>query len=186
MRDNSYYIGGIKENKFAVLQDIYKDFSTQIESMVLKNSGNSEDAEDIFQEGLLVIFKKLQNDELELTSSFGTYLYAVCRFIWLKKLNKKRKSQVTLTEIPELTDDTKLDEQLVEVQKRSVFEKHFQALSEECRKVLQMHFNKIKGSEIAERMGYSLDYVKRKKYKCKNNLIEKIKSDHLYKELSEY
>ena len=61
----------------------------------------------------------------------------------------------------------------------------FQALAEECRKVLQLLFNGKSGKEIAQEMGYTEEYAKRKKYKCKLSLAQLIKQDPEYKAILE-
>ena len=66
-----------------------------------------------------------------------------------------------------------------------LYQKHFQKLSKECKKLLQLFFDKVSYSEIAKILGYkSAGFVKKKKYNCKEFLMKSIKNDPEYKALS--
>ncbi|MEM9920392.1 MAG: sigma-70 family RNA polymerase sigma factor [Bacteroidota bacterium] len=182
---NSKYLKGIKENNFSVLQEIYRESLPQVAKYIKKNSGELDDAKDVFQEGILVVFRKVQNDELELTTDFHYYLFGVCKKIWLKKLKKKNLKRVPFEDLEVSMMEDPLEIDWDKSQKWTLFNRQFERLSEECRKVLKMLFNKKSGKEIAAAMGYSEDYAKRKKYKCKNKLADLIRSSPEYKSLTQ-
>lgn len=183
MKENDYYIKGIKDNNFAVLNDIYENSSKAIVQYVLKNSGNLDDAKDVIQDGLIIIFKKVQEDKLVLSAHFNTYLFSVCRFVWLKKLKKKGNKEVTLDNIEELKDKDDIHRRYELQERDNIYYSAMMSLSDECKKILQLYFERLKGSDIANEMGYTIEYVKRKKYKCKNKLMSIVKSNPLFKEL---
>ena len=83
-------LNGIRRNDTIVLQYIYKNFYSKINFFIKKNSGDDDDANDIFQEAIIIIFRKLKANELVLDCTFETYLYSVCRFLWLKQLEKRK------------------------------------------------------------------------------------------------
>ena len=87
-------IEGLRLRSDYIIKYIYQELFPTIKYLVVKNSGNEEDAEDIFQDSLIVIFKKIRDNQLELSSSFRTYLYSVSRNLWLQKLNKRRNNFV--------------------------------------------------------------------------------------------
>src|SRR5690606_897349 len=68
-----------------------QEFFPTIRYLIKKNTGNDEDAEDIFQESLIVVLKNVQKDDFYLTCSFLTYLYSISRNLWMQKLKTKRK-----------------------------------------------------------------------------------------------
>jgi len=180
------YLKGIKENDFSILNKIYNDFGPSIVNYIKKNSGTLEDAKDVLQEGLMVIYKKLNENNLELSSTFEAYLYGVCRFVWLNKLKKKSKKEVTNQGFDTLTIEQQLlEDKLIESRRRILFQKKFEELTEECKTVLQLSFNGNSGKEIAALTGYAEDYVKRKKYKCKEKLVRLIKADSEYSVLTQ-
>ena len=181
--NNEDYLKGIAENNLRVLQNIYNNSLPEVIKHIKKNSGTTEDAKDVFQEGILVVFKKVSQGELELTTPFHVYLFSICKRIWLKKLKKRGQREVTFDSIGEYTIEEDLDEAFIKTRKWNLFNNKFQALTEECRTVLKMLFNGKSGKEIAQAMGYTEEYAKRKKYKCKNSLAEMIKKDPEYKDL---
>lgn len=182
---NSEYLEGIAKNDFTILEKIYSESLPEVVKHIKRNSGTLDDAKDVFQEGILVIHKKVQDNSLELTTSFHVYLFSVCKRIWLKKLKKKGKKEVTLEAEWEFGYEEQYEERFLKTQKWNLFNQKFEELTEECRKVLKLLFNGFSGVEIAQTMGYTEEYAKRKKYKCKMSLAGLIKKDVRYKSLTE-
>lgn len=181
--ENTIYLKGILENDFSVLQKIYKESLPEVAKYVQCNSGTHDDAKDVFQEGILVIFKKVSNDDLQLTTRFHVFLFIVCKKIWLKKLKKKGTKVVTFEDSEEYSYEENFEEGFIKTRKWNLFNQKFQLLSEECRKVLKMLFNGRSSKEIATAMDYTEEYAKRKKYKCKISLADLIKKDSEYNSL---
>ncbi len=180
---NKEYLSGIANNDFSLLQRIYEQSLPEVIRYVKKNSGTLDDAKDVFQEGIMVIFKKVKEDRLVLTTSFHAFLFMVCKRIWLKKLKRKGHKEVPFEEKWEFSFEEDFDEEFLRAQKWALFNQKFARLTAECQKVLKMLFNGNSSKEIAEMMGYTEDYAKRKKYKCKLSLADSIKKDLTYKSL---
>lgn len=183
-QSNEDLLKGILENDLAILNKIYQDSLPEVIKYVRKNSGTLEDAKDVFQEGIIVIFNKVKTNSLKLTVSFHVFLFMVCKRIWLKKIKKSYKKEVTLEDEMVFSIEDNYEENLLQSKKWHLFNRKFQELAEECRKVLKMLFNGKSGKEIAEAMGYTEEYAKRKKYKCKVGLTNMIKNDIEYKNLT--
>ena len=183
---NAEYLKGIAKNDLIVLKKIYKESLPEVVKYVKRNSGTLDDAKDVFQEGILVIYKKVNEDSLELTTRFHVYLFMVCKRIWLKKLRKKGNKEVPFEDVLEFSFEDNFEEQFIKTRKWQLFNKKFQSLTDECRKVLKMLFNGNSSKEIAAVMGYTEDYAKRKKYKCKISLANLIKNDPEFKNLTEF
>ncbi len=164
---NAEYVRGIVENDLSVLKKIYKESLPEVVKYVKRNSGNLDDAKDVFQGGILVIFRKASEERLELTTTFHVFLFSICKRIWLKKLRKKSSKEVPLDAVLEYSYEENFDEAFLKSRKWVLFNKKMMDLTEECRQVLKLLFNKETGKAIAEKMGYTEDYAKRKKYKCK-------------------
>lgn len=181
-------LDGIREHNTVVLEHIYQTYYDQIRYLVISNSGTQNDAEDIYQEALIVIYRKLKAGELEIENcSFNTYLYSVCKLLWLKQLEKKRIRPDELAEQENLSDFEQED--LLKVYEKSekykLFQKHFSRLQSDCKRVLELTLEKYSLREIANKMGYGSEkYAKKKKYLCKERLIESIKKDPKYTELT--
>ena len=78
-----------------------------------------------------------------------------------------------------------MQEELEQKEQLALYRTHFNKLSESCQKVLSLFFAKVKMAEIAQKMDSSEAYIKKKKFKCKENLVSKIKADPLFAELTD-
>ncbi len=173
----------LKDND--VLHFIYKTFYSQIEFFVKGNGGTESDAQDLFQDASIIIYSKAKNGSLKLSSSFKSYLFTVCKLLWLKQLRKRRQLKINV----EFDDESvNIEENIAENKiisdRYKLYQQYFQELGEDCQKVMQLFFEKIPLKEIANKMGYKSEkYAKKRKYKCKEMLLNKIKNDPNFKNL---
>ena len=178
------YIQGIITGDNPLIREIYEKYSQPILRLVQNNSGNAEDAKDIFQEGLMLIYQKAKEPDFKLTSSFFTYFYSICRFIWMNRLRKKSSSEVTLNEEITSTISDLSTPEIEQNEKMVLYRKKFLLLGADCQKVLNLFLKKVSMAEIVEMMGYSsVGYAKKRKFKCKEQLIKLVSSDSSYQEL---
>lgn len=176
---------GLRNKDTNVLDYIYKNFFNQIKVFVNQNNGTDEDAQDIYQDAVLVIYQKTKKEDLTLNCSFSTYLYSVCRLLWLKQLEQRKIKRMYVEEsvkFVELEDDIVKLYQLNE--KYELYQEHFRKLSYNCQKVLELFLAKIQLKEIARILGFKSDqYVKKRKHQCKEKLIASIQSDPRFKDV---
>ncbi len=172
---------GLRLRSDYIINFIYKDFFPLIRFLVVENGGREEDAEDIFQDGIIIIYNKINVNQLTLTSSFKTYMYSVCRNLWLQKLNKRKAIFDKLTDVEEYIDlpKTLLNEVTVrETEMHRIIQIHFLSLHEDCQKVLRLFTKNIPLRDIATVMGYKTEkYAKTRKYLCKEELKKRIADD---------
>lgn len=184
--DRDYeWLEAIRSGDKKSLTQLYQYIMPSIVKLVVRYGGTEEHAKDLFQDAILILYKKLQYSEITLTSSFSTFFIAVCRNLWANHLKKKSNNHVTFSdEIKLILDDQpdwyELEEQ--SMQTRLLY-KAFSKLGDDCRQLLELFFLKIPMEEIMVRLKYnSYEYVRRRKFMCKNKLIELIKNDPFYKE----
>jgi len=176
------YLEGIKKSDNKILQEIYKNNFIPVKNFIVNNSGGEDDAKDVFQEALIALFRRLQREDIDINVTFGTYLFSACKLIWFKKL--KRTPATDSIENLQIQDSQNIEEEMLGEKKSSLFQKIMKTLGEDCKKVLQYHFDKKSFKEIADLMKYTgEEYARRKKYLCKKGLMDKIKKDPLFKEL---
>ena len=86
---------GLRKRDNRVLQFIYKNSFNPVKQLVIHNAGSDSDAEDIFQDALIIIFKKIKEEsDFKLTAAFNTYIYSIARLLWLKHLRKIKKIEI--------------------------------------------------------------------------------------------
>jgi RNA polymerase sigma factor (sigma-70 family) len=179
-------IEGIKARDNCVLQYVYKNHYPSIHHFIISNSGSPEDAKDIFQESIIVIYRKLKEQQhFLLNSSFKTFIYSIARNLWLKHLRAIRYEGLTIQDQQqyiELKDEPfKVSNEDL---KMSLYQKYFKQLPEDCQNILKLTARDIPQKEIAQAMNLkSENYVKKRKHDCKEKLIEMIKKDPRYPDL---
>ena len=140
-----------------------------VQTLILNNSGNQDDAKDIFQEALIVLFEKVRTGSFELNCQIKTYVYSVSRRLWLKRLGQLQKFS---TDLGNIEDQVSVEEELeVHEQKNADFhlmEKAMRSLGEPCKSLLESYYlEKMSMLEIADNFGYTnADNAKNQKYKC--------------------
>ena len=179
------YLQGLKTQDEFVLKEIYNSYFPSINNHIINNSGLEEDAQDVFHDALIVIYRKSKENTFELTSSFHTYLFAICKNIWLKKLNrKKRESGVTIEQAEVLIITNEVEKTIETTEKYALYREKFQLLGKDCQKLLLLYFEKKNMVEIASEMGFSSEgYSRKRKFQCKEKLTKLIKEDDRFNEL---
>ena len=183
------YIEGLRQRRNVIISAIYRNYIDCIINLVNRNSGTDEDAEDLFQDALIIIYKRIRNEELKLSCSFKTFFYSVCRNLWLQRLNKRQRNTIRITDTEEYSDlSADIDYEIVEPseERKRIYLRHFSSLSPDCQRILELFAQGFNVNEIAEQMQYkSDDYAKARKYQCKELLKARIKNDPLYKALAD-
>lgn len=174
-------IEGLRLRSDYIIKYIYQELFPMIMFLVTKNNGNEEDAEDVFQDGLIVVFKKIKADELELNCSFRTYIYSICRNLWLQKLSKRKQYTREFNDVEDYVTTTEYNiknNNLDELEKFRLYQQHFLTLNKDCQKVLLLFIKKMPLKEIAVEMGFKTEkYAKTRKYLCKEELKKRIIND---------
>jgi len=140
-----------------------------VQSLILNNSGYPDDARDIFQEAMIVLYQKARSGSFELNSQLKTYLYSVCRRLWLKRLNQMQRIS---PEVDNLEETVPVEEELERHEQRNrdflVMEQAMNNLGEPCKSLLEAYYMGKKSMvEIAGDFGYTnADNAKNQKYKC--------------------
>lgn len=79
---------GLANNDSKAIETIYKDNFNMVQAYVLNNNGSYDEARDIFQEAMIALYEKAQNESFVLTCQIKTYIYSICRRLWLKRLQQ--------------------------------------------------------------------------------------------------
>jgi RNA polymerase sigma factor (sigma-70 family) len=159
----------LAQNDKQAAEIIYKQHYNMIQTLVINNNGSTDEAKDIFQEGMIVLYEKVKSGSFELNCLIKTFIYSVCRRLWLKRLNQLQRFSPEVENIEEtvpVEDDMELHEQ-----RNADFilmEKAMHNLGEPCKSLLEAYYlNKKSMVEIAGNFGYTnADNAKNQKYKC--------------------
>ncbi len=172
MKD-SIVLEKIRNGDESALDFIYKKNYKMMTRLIINNNGTEEEAQDIYQEALIVFWQKARKDEFVLTSKISTYLYSVCLNLWRKELDRKAKLSNEVKETEDINNDDKKE-------REKIIQDAINSLGETCRQVLMYYyFDNMSMQEIADKLGFAnADTAKTKKYKCKKELDKLIKSKY--------
>ncbi len=166
------------------LREIYRQYLPRISKLITGNGGSGEDARDVFQDALIVLYEKACDPGFKLTSSFYTLLYGICRNIWGNRLQRKSRTEVTLESPDKYRLSEDMEKAIEQEEENAVFWEAFERLGDDCQRLLRLFFEKVKMEDIAETMGYgSTSYAKKRKFQCKEQLINLARSDSRFREL---
>jgi RNA polymerase sigma factor (sigma-70 family) len=160
---------GLAQSDRQAIETIYKQHFGMVQSLIINNNGTSDDARDIFQEAMIVLYEKSKSGSFELTSQLKTYLYSICRRLWLKRLQQQQKF---IPELNNLEETIPVEEDLEHHDQRNgelqMMEKAMMSLGEPCKSLLEAYYLQKKNmTEIAGNFGYTnADNAKNQKYKC--------------------
>ncbi|WP_462222749.1 RNA polymerase sigma factor [Ferruginibacter sp.] len=169
LEEEKLILKGLAANDKQAIETIYRSNFAMIQSFILNNSGSQDDARDIFQEAMIVLFEKSRSDSFELSSQLKTYIYSVCRRLWLKRLNQMQRYSGSLENVEETVQ---VEEDLETHEKRNadftLMETAMSKIGEPCKSLLDAYYIQKKHmQEIAADFGYTnADNAKTQKYKC--------------------
>jgi RNA polymerase sigma factor (sigma-70 family) len=176
-------IEGICLQDEKTLSYLYDHYYQTVKNHVLKNSGSDADASDVFQDTIIALYQQIYENNFSLTTDLKGYFFGIARNIWNMQLRyKKHVTELTLDIVEEDDSDNVFDPALEKILSRSL-----QKLNPDCQTILKLFYEGISYEEIASRMNLKNETnARRKKYLCKEALIEIIKKDPEYKEYQRF
>jgi RNA polymerase sigma factor (sigma-70 family) len=175
--NETYLIQEIQAGNQKALQYLYKTHYAMIENLIRKNSGSEEDAQEIYQEAMLVVYEKLQKPDFKLSCSLKTYMYSVCRNMWMYQLRKIEQKQTRFSDFEQFipVDEILTDGENPEYE--SILGEVMLLIDDKCRQLLELfYYHNLSLEIIAERLGYNnSNTAKSKKNKCMDKARDKAK-----------
>lgn len=160
---------GLVNNDSKAIETIYKENFTMVQSFILNNNGTYDDARDIFQEAMITLYEKAKSESFVLTCQIKTYVYSICRRLWLKRLQQLGRFS---SNVESMAETVSVEEDLDLQEKRNaefaIMDRAVNSLGEPCKSLLESYYINKKGmNEIAAAFGYTnADNAKNQKYKC--------------------
>jgi RNA polymerase sigma factor (sigma-70 family) len=160
---------GLANNDSRAIETIYRDNFSMVQTFILQNNGSYDDARDIFQEAIIALYEKAQSQSFVLTCQIKTYVYSVCRRLWLKRLQQMGRYY---NQVDSLEETVPVEEDLEMHEKRNaefaIMDRALGSLGEPCKSLLEGYYLKKMGmQELAAEFGYTnADNAKNQKYKC--------------------
>lgn len=163
----------LKGENNAAFELLYKDHFRMVNRFVTNNKGRTDDAEDIFQDTMLVFLEKLRQDDFILTASIKTYIMAIAKNLWLKRLRTSYKE----IEFTDSFDNKFFEEISLAIEhEKTYWEKlrsYLPLITIHCQKIIDdIFFQEKQIAQIQKEYGYSTKHnAQNQKHKC----VEQIK-----------
>ncbi len=163
------------------LEYLYDVSLKKVRQYILKNNGSKDDANDIFQDAVIVLFNQIRLNKFNEVYSIDAFIYSVARNLWIDKVRRDKK--FTKYDSPDeyavIASDTNHLDSLIQKEKSAAMKLVFNLLDEKCQNILTyVIYEKRSMKEIKELMGYnSEDVAKTNHYRCKQYLTKLVKSN---------
>lgn len=160
---------GLANNDSKAIETIYKENFNMVQSFILNNNGSYDEARDIFQEAMIALYEKAQTESFVLTCQIKTYIYSICRRLWLKRLQQLGRYT---TQVDSMEETVAVAEDMEAHEKRNVefaiMDRALNSLGEPCKSLLEGYYlKKMDMNALAQEFGYTnADNAKNQKYKC--------------------
>ncbi len=173
---------GIKKDVSDVYEYLYRKLTPIIYYEIKSNNGTTEDAEDHFQETIVVVAANVKSGKY-VPGNLEGYFKQVSKNLWLKKLRDGKKLKaVEFDETMHDIEDEYSEEfvgNLVKFDKQiDLVSNLLDRMDESCKQVLSLFYiEKTRLAEIARQMNWKADYAKSKVYLCRVKLRETLEQD---------
>lgn len=158
------------------LKSLYKKWPDT--KRYLKSLGcGSADADDIFQEALLIFIRKIEEPDFQLTVAPFHYVKNTCKFLWYNQSRKQAKNRKV--ELSENLEDFE-DDWFVKEMKLQRIEEAIGQIGKQCQQLLQLFYGVgLNMVEVAKKLGIRNGGVaKTQKYRCLNKVKDIVRSNN--------
>lgn len=163
----------IRRGDEEALVALYHANERKVTALVTKNSGTVDDAQDILQEALVVLWERVKTGRFEYQAQLGTFIFATARNLWMRRLARMRREGPTTVDAENTPDGmpSVLDE-MIESEEAAMVSSALDELGEPCRTLLLLFYWEEQSMvQIAEKMHFAnAETAKSKKYQCKKAL----------------
>jgi RNA polymerase sigma factor (sigma-70 family) len=172
-------VNGIRNHDSKALEWLYKQYYPTVRNYVLQNSGDADEAQDIFQDGMIALWDNITNGRYESRADkgIGAYLVQICKFRWLEKTKSARfrKTKEWNDNFDQPEQDSRLAN-LIDREEADYATGLMGKLGEKCQEILTLfYYEKKSMQEIGTTLTMQPDSVKNEKYRC----MQRLKKLHL-------
>jgi RNA polymerase sigma factor (sigma-70 family) len=173
MDEDARILDGIRTGDETALVKLYRQNRKSITVFLMRNNGTADDADDMLQEALVILWERVRAGGHEYGARLSTFIFATVRNLWLRRLARKRRESPATHPLEEHPDETLSPlELLIDEEQTVAVHSALEALGEPCRTLLLLfYWEELPMEDIARRLGFAnADTAKSKKYQCKKSL----------------
>ncbi|TNF41959.1 MAG: sigma-70 family RNA polymerase sigma factor [Bacteroidetes bacterium] len=173
---NDEILLGIKEGNQAVFVFVKDQTFPFISAFIKQNKGTKSQAEEVFHDAMIVVFKKLQRGPVTFECKFSTWFIGICKVIW--RFNHKNSNSILMNPVDMIEDESEIEDLYKESREFQLYRKHFNKLNKKKQQLLMASFSNKPYNELFEEFGYkSADVFKTEIARIRKQLTESITAD---------
>lgn len=146
-------------------------FVNTVKSFVRTRGGNTEDAEDLIQEGLSQLAISLLERKYQGQSSIENYAFGICKFKWM---NIQQKRGIDTTEITEQQNEVKsdlsLEDAVISDETKGILWEIVQKMTGRCPDFLKLWALGYSHREIGEKLDVTEKRARKNTSSCRQRL----------------
>jgi RNA polymerase sigma factor (sigma-70 family) len=172
-------IEGVRNQDDKILNWLYDNYLQSVKKYVISNNGSSDDVSDVFQDTIIILYKQIIDESLNLTTDLKGYFFGIARNVWNSQLRKKQRNVEIETDFADEEQNDDAGDPILE----RIVSRAFQKLKHDHQEVLNSYSEGLSYEDIAIKMNFKNEtYARRKKYLAKEALLEILKEDPEYQE----
>ncbi len=163
----------IKKNDAATLKQLYKTNFAKVKRYVYKNSGDEQQAKDVYQEAFVAMWRNIKDDKFsaESETAINGYLFQIAKYKWLDHVRSARYKNTTFINRELEYDEPEIEENEMQNRKIKIIMKSISNLGERCQLLMKLfYFEQKSFKEIAEIMAMDEASARNAKYRCQEQL----------------
>lgn len=182
------YINALQQHDAAGIAGIYQRFAPGIKAYLQSKGALAEEAGDVFQEALVDIYKLASDGSFVLTCPFEAFLLLVCKRKWINLAKKSSRREVTIpapdafTGIADPAAEAAADAAR-RVEQEQLVVQMLEQISERCREIILGAYSYPSQQALAQKLGVSYAYLRKKKSACLAELIALVKNKQSHEPL---
>jgi len=184
MHPDQRFIDYLQRNDRKGIAEIYRLYADKIVRMIRHNNGDEADAADMLQEALIDIYRLSADGRFVLTCPFEAFLVTVCKRKWLNVLKKRSVSPVTKSLDDGFTlergDEAEANGHADQLEREHAVMEVLETMGGKCRDIIKACMGKDHQEKVAEQLGLTYAYLRKKKSECMARLGKLVKAHPLF------
>ncbi|MGI4737086.1 MAG: RNA polymerase sigma factor [Janthinobacterium lividum] len=158
------------------LTRLYRQGFPPVRRYIGRRGGSAQDAQDVFQDALVILYEQATSGTLLLTASASTYLLSVSRNLWHQEL--RRRARLPHEVLPAAWEPAAGEEGEVLADPAFAVRDYVEQLGEKCKSLLlSFYYFQQPLTQLAETHGYrSVRSATVQKFKCLEQLRHAVRA----------
>lgn len=172
------------ETRKATFVALYEAIFPAVARYIAQRGGMLEEAEDVFQDALLVYYEKARGGVLRLERGEKEYVFGVARYLWAQRYRENIR-HTSLDEMVAAYEQRELDPRWTELPEQQIAHgriiRVLEAAGQKCMQLLSaFYYEKLDMDGLADRFGFSSKRSATvQKFKCLQKVKQVVKEKSL-------